>query len=367
MPTTELAPAVLNPASDPAERRKGIGGSDVAVLLGLSPYKKPLDLYAEKTGVWKDELAGEAAHWGTVLEPVLARQYVERHQVAVARRERDGDVLLLPDAVEIVGLEDPRLTRLLGTLIHPEHEWARGHLDGVEVVQRTQTPAAVSEFKQASDRMSQHWGEPDTDQVPLTYIVQQQWYMMLAELEVSHLFCLHGGNRGQRYILERDEGLIAMLLERAAWFWDLVQREQPPEFSTETGDTDSLLHLYPHHAAGLTIEALPDTELWQLAARLHDARSLAKHWETVKDELSDSVRAQMASAEAITFGPNARITWKNTKAKDVVDWQAAAEELMKAHHFTPIDRRDFLRRFTTNKPGTRRFLCTGLEKVFHGK
>lgn len=34
-----------------AERRKGVGGSDVAAIMGMSPYKSPYEVWAEKTGV----------------------------------------------------------------------------------------------------------------------------------------------------------------------------------------------------------------------------------------------------------------------------------------------------------------------------
>ena len=54
------------------ERSKGIGGSDVATVLGLNPYKTPLSLWEEKTGKTKGSPAGEAAYWGTTLEDVVA-------------------------------------------------------------------------------------------------------------------------------------------------------------------------------------------------------------------------------------------------------------------------------------------------------
>ena len=45
------------------ERTKGIGGSDVATVLGLNPYKTPLSLWEEKTGKTEGSPAGEAAYW----------------------------------------------------------------------------------------------------------------------------------------------------------------------------------------------------------------------------------------------------------------------------------------------------------------
>lgn len=37
-------------------------GTDVAALLGLNPYKTPLDLWEEKTGKRESAPASEAAH-----------------------------------------------------------------------------------------------------------------------------------------------------------------------------------------------------------------------------------------------------------------------------------------------------------------
>ncbi|MCI0719887.1 MAG: YqaJ viral recombinase family protein, partial [Acidobacteria bacterium] len=60
-----------------AERRKGIGSSDAAAILGVHPYKSAYTVWAEKTGliVEDTEQIGEAALWGNVLEPVIAQQY----------------------------------------------------------------------------------------------------------------------------------------------------------------------------------------------------------------------------------------------------------------------------------------------------
>ena len=52
-------------------RLQGIGSSDAAVAIGLSPYKSPLSLWLEKTQrKAPDDLSQkEAVVWGTVLEP----------------------------------------------------------------------------------------------------------------------------------------------------------------------------------------------------------------------------------------------------------------------------------------------------------
>lgn len=68
-------------------RQQGIGSSDAAMAIGLSPYKSPLSLWLEKTHrKAPDDLSEkEAVIWGTVLEPVLASVYAERTGKKVRR------------------------------------------------------------------------------------------------------------------------------------------------------------------------------------------------------------------------------------------------------------------------------------------
>ena len=49
-------------------RRQGIGGSDAAVVCGVSRYKSPVGTLMEKTGQLPAQEAGEAAYWGNQLE-----------------------------------------------------------------------------------------------------------------------------------------------------------------------------------------------------------------------------------------------------------------------------------------------------------
>ncbi len=60
-------------------RKAGIGGSDVAAILGLSPWKSAHMLYLEKRGEWEEpEKDSEVIHFGNVLEDVVANEYARR-------------------------------------------------------------------------------------------------------------------------------------------------------------------------------------------------------------------------------------------------------------------------------------------------
>lgn len=65
-----------------AFRRQGIGGSDTAALLGISPWRTARDLYYDKLGVAAASLDTED-NWvqlevGTLLEPLVAKIFQKR-------------------------------------------------------------------------------------------------------------------------------------------------------------------------------------------------------------------------------------------------------------------------------------------------
>jgi len=59
-------------------RNKGIGGSDASVICGINKYKSPVELWSEKAGIMPPREAGEAAYWGSVLEPIIRNEFTKR-------------------------------------------------------------------------------------------------------------------------------------------------------------------------------------------------------------------------------------------------------------------------------------------------
>jgi len=70
------------------ERRAYIGASDCPVLMGLSPFKSPVELMLEKRGELAPEAAGERAHWGKYLEEAIAERAAEVHGIRFRRWEK---------------------------------------------------------------------------------------------------------------------------------------------------------------------------------------------------------------------------------------------------------------------------------------
>jgi len=112
-------------------RQLGIGSSDAAVAVGLSPYKCPLSLWLEKTGRKEPEDIShkEAVLWGIELEPVLAQVYAKRTGY--------------------------RVRRVNAVLQHPEHPFMLANLDR-EVVGHPDGPG-ILEIKTASYHSAPQW------------------------------------------------------------------------------------------------------------------------------------------------------------------------------------------------------------------
>ena len=59
------------------QRRKTIGGSDAAAIVGLSKYASPFSVWAEKTGRLPEKEDSEAMRQGRDLEDYVARRWME--------------------------------------------------------------------------------------------------------------------------------------------------------------------------------------------------------------------------------------------------------------------------------------------------
>src|SRR5690242_683913 len=59
------------------ERRKGIGASDIAAILGCDPYRPRCDVWANKTGRAREDQRAPML-WGLRMEPLISRRAEER-------------------------------------------------------------------------------------------------------------------------------------------------------------------------------------------------------------------------------------------------------------------------------------------------
>ncbi|MGV3084581.1 YqaJ viral recombinase family nuclease [Enterococcus dispar] len=180
-----------------ADRRKGIGGSDVATILGLNKWKSPYQLWLEKTGqITLDDSSGEAAYWGTALEPLVANRFSEVTGKKVRRRNKVFE--------------------------HPDFPFLRANIDR-DIVGED----AVLECKTANQFLAKEW---EGDEIPMQYICQVQHYMNVLNREYAYFAVLIGGQKFLWKRIDRDQDLINAITERLVEFWEEnVLKGIPPE------------------------------------------------------------------------------------------------------------------------------------------
>lgn len=178
-------------------RKLGIGGSDMPIILGLSTYKTPYELYLEKSGLKKtsDEMT-PVQYWGSKIEPLLREEFELRNGVKVSQ----------PDS-----------------LVHPFYDYIRANVDGF-----IDEWNSVLEIKCSHAYMSKEWGENGTDAIPMSYLVQVAHYCGVMNASTAHIAVLIGGNDYREFKYVRDLDLENTLLKAASEFWQCVETKTSP-------------------------------------------------------------------------------------------------------------------------------------------
>lgn len=167
-------------------RNKGIGGSDSAVVFGISHWKSPFQLWLEKTGQSKPEdlSNNEYVYWGTVLEQAVANRFCELTGKKVHRQGM------------MQNIRDP---------------WMLANVDRMVVGED-----AGLECKTANGFAAKEWKD---DEIPDAYCCQCQHYMMVTGCQKWYIAVLIGGNHFVWKLVERNENDIHALYEAESIFW----------------------------------------------------------------------------------------------------------------------------------------------------
>lgn len=292
-------------------RRSGLGASETAAVLGLNPWRTPLDVWLEKTGPEPDgdtEL-NEAAAWGNVLEDPVARTTVKRY---------------------------PELGKLIpspGLMRHPEHPWMLATLDRL-LAPRGKRYAAVTsalEIKTTSDMNYRlNWA----DGVPPAYVlVQVHQQLAVSDLPFGVVSCLYGGQKlAEPFRVDRDERVIEQIINYAGGWWQrhIVEGIRPePTFA----DKSKLAGLYPADDAA---DAVPMTEELEAAlGELVFAKDQIKDFTERKDRAEFVLQTAMAERTAIADSDGeARVTWKAQKSRRLDSKRLRAERPNIADDYT---------------------------------
>ncbi|AIY39900.1 Protein gp47 [Collimonas arenae] len=301
-------------------RKNGIGSSDAAAAVGLNPYQSQLELWMIKTGrdggLPKIDPNDESSpmYWGTLLEPIVAAHYTKR---TGNRVRKINAVLQHPD---------------------PDKAWMLANIDreiiGVSDVQ-------ILECKTAGEFGSRLW----RDGVPEYVQLQVQHQLAVTNKASADVCVLVCGQEIRIHRIDRDDALIARLIELERQFWHYVESDTPPPADGSDSADVALRCLYPHDS-GNRLDLTHDRDLSSAFADLVAVRDDISAREKVEAELKQKIQQRMEDASTAVFETGS-VSWKRSKDSRGIDMAS----LLK-------DQPDIPQRYPLLKPGSRRFLVT---------
>ena len=318
-------------------RKTGLGGTDIAAIMGIHPYKTAMSVYAEKLELIEPGIPTPAMKLGLALEPVIAKLYTE---------ETGERLIKAPFA----------------RMFSDKFKWVIGSPDRL-----THDKELVVELKSVGARSAWRFGAHGTSEVPKEYFLQVQWYLMILNLGLGHLAALIGGNEFRIFNIESDKELQDMMLDLGARFWtDHILKKVPPPPSGLPVDT-ALIKRLNQQSSGEMKAAFPETE--ELMISLAEAKAQRDFQERKIAEFENRIKLEIGDADGIE-GLNYIATWKKTKDGTNIDWEKVAKDLRDALEYDAgKDMADnmfetYIREHTKPRPGSRRFL---LKKKNGGK
>ena len=207
--TTLAAPTILG-SFEPgtpewhAARSNGIGGSEIAAVLGLSPYESRFSLWHRKKGLIGPVEESEEMYWGKEHEPAICRRFAREHPEWFVR-----------GAFTYAAAGRP------WQIANPDRNlWPTdSHIDD-------RIPAAVLEAKTARDDTG--WGKEGTDDIPVWYRSQCQWYMDVTGARRCYVAVLIAGSEYREYVVDYDPADALRMRQAAAEFMRSLAADERP-------------------------------------------------------------------------------------------------------------------------------------------
>ena len=256
-----------------AKRREGIGGSDCAAALGMSPWRSPYSLFEEKANGLVDDVDNERMEWGRRLEGPIVQAYGERTTTEVQ-----------PYPVMLRSRDYP---------------WMQVNLDAV-------APDTAIEAKNVGLRMAGEWND---GAVPDHYLLQGCHELAVTGLSRVVFAVLIGGQELRMIEVERDDTLIADVIEQEHRFWEMVTSNTAPAIDGSDSTSEALKLRYAHPEPGAEVDLVPDLIQPLLETRAH----LKAEERYLKGELSaveNQIKSMLGDAEIGTVDGIAVVTWK---------------------------------------------------------
>jgi putative phage-type endonuclease len=205
-----------------AARADGLGGSEIAAVLGLSKWESRFSLWHRKAARIGPQAESPEMEWGKRLEPAIIAKFADEHP----------GLVVFPT----------------GTWRHAERPWQVANPDALLHARDDRgliadQPDALLEAKFAL--YDDEWGEPGTDEIPPYYLAQCRWYLDVLGLDTCHVAVLIGGHDYREYVVHPDSDDTATMLAAATEFIASLRTGQRPDIDEHGATYQAICELHP--------------------------------------------------------------------------------------------------------------------------
>lgn len=300
------------------ERIGYIGSTDAAGILGVSRWKTPLSVWAEKTGqVVPEDISGKLpVRLGHKLEQAVAELYMEE--------------------------TGRKLVRVNETIFHKKHSFIAANIDRRVVGYRE-----IVEIKNVGAWNKAEW---EDGEAPAEYLAQVMHQLAVTGYEKGWLVALIGNSDLKIVPVERNEAALKELISQEVEFWTQYVVPKVMPFKMTRFDKENLDAIFPQAQEGKTVE-LTDVD----AAMIESVDSLVEDKRNIEgqiEKIQNHLRAVLGDAESGTVGPH-KVFWSNLTINrfDVEECKEKEPDTYK-RFLKPRSSRRFLIKTTTNKEKT---------------
>ncbi|GAA2180952.1 hypothetical protein GCM10009785_13870 [Brooklawnia cerclae] len=259
-----------------SQRTARLGGSEIAAVLGLSPFESRFSLWHRKAGIIDAAEDSPEMEWGRRLEDAIRQRWAEDHHTS---RMVTGATYLLDG-------------------------WKIASPDGLAYRDGSDTPALV-EVKHPM--RGDEWGETGSDQVPVYYLTQARWYMHVLGLPACHFAVLIGACDYREYTVFQDEEDVALMVREGRAFLDSIAEGRRPVIDGSDETYQAVRQLHPD-IDGSRIEIPPSIGRDLLAADANAKRADAERRRLISTVLDLMGKAKHADIDGT------RIAYRTARA-----------------------------------------------------
>ena len=287
-------------------RKSGIGGSDVAAILGISKWNSAISLWLDKTNQTNEPVEeNEAMQWGTIMEPIIRNHFAEVTGKTV---------------VEVKAM-----------LQHPEYPFMLADVDGL--TEDDEGHPAILEIKTASEYKRSEW----ENDIPSYYQTQVQHYLCVTGVQKAYVAVLIGGNSFKVYEVDADAEIQSMLIAVEKDFWNKVQNMIRPELDGSDAAKNLLDSLYH---GGISEEIVMPDEAIEYVDAYIEACAEEDNAKAKKQEASNHIKEIMGDYDKATCLGHS-ISWKPVSSErlDTKALKEAEPEIYEKYVKKSISRR----------------------------